>query len=199
MTSTTPTTTLDLPWPKLDRVFLVGLGHQARQGKDLAADAIVAAFGADARRFAFADAVRALARVEYRMTAKDAPLLQQIGVGRRNIDPDIWVRTVAWAIADWMADRNGRPGVAVIPDSRFPNEARFIRAHQGLLLRIVRYGADGQRFVASDRPATHISETALNAGDFTATIDNLQGRPERMQQQAVQLVQTHFWAWTESL
>jgi hypothetical protein len=193
------TTTIDLPWPKLDRVFLVGLGHQARQGKDLAADAIVAAFGTDARRFACADAVRALARVEYRMTAKDAPLLQQIGVGRRSTDPDIWVRTVAWAIADWVADRQGRPGLAVIPDVRFPNEAQFVRQHQGLLIRVLRYGPDGQRVVATDRPATHISETSLYASDFTATLDNVQGRPELLQQRAVQLVQTHFWAWTESL
>lgn len=186
------------PFPTLRNVFLVGLGHKARHGKDTAAAAICAAFGAESYRIGFADAVRAVCRINHGMTTKDAPLLQHVGVGRRQTDPDIWVRAVAWAVHDWSADRNGRPGVVVIPDVRFPNEAQWVRDNHGLLVCVTRYGPDGQPFVANDRSAVHLSETALSRTDFDLKIDNLHGRPELMQQRLVHLVQRHYWAWSES-
>jgi hypothetical protein len=186
------------PFPTLRNVFIVGLGHKARHGKDTAAAAICAAFGAEAYRIGFADAVRAVCRVNHEMTEKDAALLQQVGVGRRQTDPDVWVRAVAWAVHDWSVDRNYRPGVVVVPDVRFPNEAQWIRENHGLLVCITRYAPDGVPFVSGDRPTTHISETALTASDFHLRIDNLHGRPEVMQQRLVQLVQRHYWAWAES-
>lgn len=186
-------------FPVLRHIFVVGLGHRARHGKDTAAAAICAAFGADALRIGFADAVRAVCRVNHEMTTKDPALLQQVGVGRRQTDPDIWVRAVAWAVHDWSSDRNGRPGVVVIPDVRFRNEAQWIRQQQGMLVCVTRYGPDGLPFVASDRPATHISETSLQPHDFDVRVDNLHGRPELLQQRAVALVQQRYWAWAEGL
>lgn len=185
-------------FPELRNVFLIGLGHKARHGKDTAASAICAAFGAESIRVGFADAVRSVCRVNHEMTAKDAALLQQVGAGRRQTDPDIWVRAVAWAVHDWMQDRNWRPGVVVIPDVRYPNEVQWIRKHHGLLICVTRYGPDGQPFVATDRPATHVSETSVTSSDFDLKADNIHGRPELMQQRVVSWAQRHYWAWSES-
>ena len=192
------TSTINLPWPTLDRVFLVGLGHKARQGKDTACAAILARFP-EARRVAFADAVRAVCRVNHGMTAKDAPLLQQIGVGRRQTDPDLWVRTAAWTIHDWQADQQGVPSIVVIPDVRFPNEVQFIKRHGGLMVRIERLRADGSPYIADDRPATHISETALTGKDFDLTLPNPEGRSDLLRDRIGEAVKWHFWAWTERL
>lgn len=190
--------TTELPWPSLTRTFIVGLGHKARQGKDSVAAGLLQSYPAVARRAAFADALRAVCRVNHGMTEKDPELLQRIGVGRRQTDPDIWVRAAAWLMQEWEDDFKGVQMI-VIPDLRFPNEADWIKRHGGIVLDVRRYAPDGTRMIATDRDPTHISETALDGYNFDGIVDNIEAQPSRAVDAAFRIVQPHwlrarFWA-----
>ena len=164
-------------------VVVIGLGHRARQGKDVAAAAIIKAIDG-AMRFSFADDLYAYCRVVHGMTTKDAPLLQRVGVEMRDtIHPDIWVRSVYAKMLDQ------RPRLAIIPDVRFANEIAFIKALGGKTVRVNRYHADGSMFVDPSRPANHISETALADAKWDAEIYGLDGDISSVQQMAVGLAQ----------
>src|SRR5690606_14272906 len=80
-------------------------------------------------------------------------ILQRMGVGVRDLDPDFWLRIAAEKIG---AMRSAGRDV-VVTDVRFPNEAGYIDCF-GLLVRVERPG------IASDDP--HESETALDDYDF---------------------------------
>src|SRR5687768_4004777 len=115
--------------------LVIGLGHKARQGKDEVASYLVRAYGQrlDIRRYAFADALKAHCRVAFRMTEKDAPLLQMVGTDLyRRADPDIWVRALYWQL------REDAPEVAIITDMRFPNEAGFVKQVGGITVCVSR-------------------------------------------------------------
>lgn len=93
--------------------------------------------------------------------AKELPevrrTLQRFGVGIREVMPDFWLRVVA--------DRSTQiPGPVVVTDVRFPNEAEWVEAAGGDLVRIERPGID-----TSD---THESETALDDRPATFTVVN---------------------------
>jgi hypothetical protein len=165
----------------LENVHVVGLGHKARNGKDTTAAVLQEYFGSDARRYAFADSLRAVCRVVYGMEDKDAPLLQTVGTelfrmgqhsartsdGRilfhptaSNIsptpDPEVWARTTYWTIAEQQ------PRVAIISDVRFLNEAQMIKDMGGTLIKCVRRTSSGRQFIDPTRSATHPSETDLD-------------------------------------
>src|SRR5271163_4637142 len=89
--------------------MIIAFGSRARQGKDLAGEAIVnyyvnqrslqAKHGRKitapvARVFKFADALYRECREQYGMTEKDAPLLQRVGAERRAEDPNYWIDRV---------------------------------------------------------------------------------------------------------
>lgn len=154
----------------LEDTLVVGLGHRARQGKDLAARFIAATYPhVDVQRFAFADALKALCRVDYDMTEKDAPLLQRVGVLKRCEDPEVWVRALYWSIAE------RRPALALITDVRFENEVEMIRSIGGHVVKVERTLPDGDIFCAADRDPRHISETALDDCLWDAVIENPDG------------------------
>lgn len=153
--------------------FVIGIGHKARQGKDTAAGALIAAYPGDVQRFSFADDLYAVCRVLHGMTGKDAPLLQRVGVAMREQDPDVWLRSVDSKI------RESRPPVAVIPDLRFPNEFAYVQALGGVCWKVDRRLADGSAFVDPSRPATHISETAIDGAMWDRVLVNPEGRPDR--------------------
>jgi len=157
---------IDLPTYRHAR--LLGFGHKARQGKDLAVKLLVEAFPGRVARVAFADALRVVCRVQHGMTVKDAPLLQRVGVSAREADPLIWIRAAAWAIAELDAEANA-PFLVCLPDTRFRNEADFV-SERGETCRLVRLCADGSRFVATDRPADHPSEIDLDGYDWRHTV-----------------------------
>lgn len=185
-------------WPRLARTFLVGLGHKARQGKDTVAAGLLQCYPNTSRRVAFADAVKAVCRVNHGMTAKDPALLQQIGVGRRQTDPDIWIRAVAWQAQEWE-DHQHYVQMIIIPDLRFPNEAEWVKRHGGVVLDVRRYRADGSRVIADDRDPAHESETALDGYAFNGIVDNIEAQPDRAVDAAFRLVQplwmrARFWA-----
>lgn len=62
-------------------------------------------------------------------------LMQVLGteVGRNLFDPDIWVKLAANKLASTLS-----VGSTVVTDVRFPNEARLIKRHGGILVRITR-------------------------------------------------------------
>jgi hypothetical protein len=160
--------------------LLVGISGKSRSGKDTLAWLLVdqlRAWGLDARRYGWADALKAVCRVEYGMTTKDARLLQQVGVRyrdgyragdayRASMDvpaptPDIWVTTLLGTIAE------DAPDIAIISDCRFPNELDAITAEGGMTLRIERPDRP-----ASGRDDAHVSETALDNASFATIVQN---------------------------
>lgn len=147
---------------------LIGFGHKARQGKDLAVKLLAEVFPGRVSRVAFADALRVVCRVQHGMTEKDAPLLQRVGVEARASDQLVWVRAVAWAIWELDAEADA-PFIVCIPDTRFQNEAAFVRA-RGLTCRLERFTAEGARVIAADRPADHPSEVDLDGYDWQHTV-----------------------------
>jgi hypothetical protein len=88
--------------------------------------------------------------------------MQSLGTewGRGHIAADLWVRLFLLRAA-----RLREAGTAVIcDDMRFMNEAAAIRGAGGLLVKVVRPGAQ--------TPAGHASEGALDALDFDLVVTN---------------------------
>lgn len=139
----------------IGKTLVIGFGHKARHGKDSAAAAVHEAYPKDTKVYSFASALKAYCRVEHGMTVKDAPLLQRVGLEKRAGNPDFWVELLAWQI------RDEAPQVALIPDVRFENEARFCDAAIKVT-RLVPTAGGLVPYVATDRPADHPSETALD-------------------------------------
>lgn len=151
----------------IPNVYVVGIGHKARNGKDTTASVFQDFFGSSCRRYAFADALRAIARVEHGMTTKDAPLLQRLGTEvYREKNPDIWVNTLYWTIAEQQ------PLVAVVSDVRFYNEAQMVKSMGGKLIRCIRRAQNGAQYLDPSRDPKHRSETALDDyGGWDHTVD----------------------------
>lgn len=154
-------------------VFVVGFGHRARHGKDSAAQFIGEAYPKDVRRFSFADALYAHCRIEHGMTRKDGPLLQRVGVAKREIDPHVWIRALYWAIAD-----NPRP-IVLITDVRFKNEAAFVKRLGGVCIKVERRLSSGELYVAADRDPNHVTETDLAIHAWDEVITNREGEIDR--------------------
>ena len=179
-------------------MLIIGFGHRARQGKNVAADAIVDYYAEKretlrkhglapyrapkAQSIGFATALYEVCRNEYGMTEKDAPLLQRIGMERRELDLDYWIKRAFANISPWT-------DIVLIPDLRFINEAEYIKSKGGYLVDIKRLNADGTQHIASDRPADHISETALDDYPFDFYLTNSHGHQALLVEQAITLVE----------
>lgn len=151
--------------------LVIGLGHKARHGKDSAARILMETFKG-VQRFSFADDLYAVCRVLHGMTLKDAPLLQRVGVEYRERDEDVWVKAVYAKLL------NERPRVAAITDVRFPNEMAFVRALGGVCWKVERRLLNGEVFIDPSRPASHISETALEHAAWDRVLVNPDGQPD---------------------
>lgn len=155
-------------YPKLPTTLIIGVGNKARQGKDQFTSYLVDILrhrGVDARRYAFAEGLYTLARVEKGMTTKDPRLLQDLGMEYRRRDLDIWVKACLWRIAD------DQPQVAVISDTRFWNEASIVKSYGGLTVRVQRT-INGQPHIDPSRPADHPSEVQNDPWPWDVTIQN---------------------------
>lgn len=148
--------------------FVVGLGHKARQGKNIVADMLQSILTPryTVRQYSFSRALYDHCRTQYGMGEKDAPLLQRVGLEMREKDEDAWVRAVAWQIV------TDKPDVAVITDVRFKNEMRFVKQHGGATVRVMRFLPNGSPYIAGDRPADHPSEIDLDDEEFGCTLYN---------------------------
>ena len=154
--------------------MIVGLGHQARVGKDTVAEFLVNGHGF--KRLAFADALKAMAYDIDPFVGSDptSPLipaglsrivdtvgweqakelmavrhfLQNLGLAARaHIDVDVWVDIVLN-----QAVTSDKP--VVITDVRFPNEFDTLRSAGAVLVKVTRPGVESNA-------GTHTSETAL--------------------------------------
>jgi hypothetical protein len=154
--------------PVADRIAFIG---RARSGKDSAAARLVSAHGYT--RVAFADPLKSLAlsvdpvvsarcNVRLRETvechgwerAKEDPevrrVLQELGQGIRDLDPDFWIRQATARI-------KSTPGPVVVTDCRYRNEAAALKRLGFRIVRVQRppHGAEltGPQ---------HVSETELD-------------------------------------
>jgi hypothetical protein len=147
--------------------LIIGYGHRARQGKDSAAYAIqdyARRFSLpDVRIFKFATALYQECEEHHGMIGKDAPLLQKVGLQRRQQNENYWIDRLKFAMGDFK-------GISLITDVRFKNEAQWIRDNGGFLVDVTRLNSDSSYFIATDRPADHPSETELDHYDFDAYI-----------------------------
>lgn len=138
---------------------IVGLGHKARQGKDVVAARLARNITAAGRRplvLPFAAPLKYFCRI-LGMTTKDGALLQHIGTDiLRTKEPGIWFRSWAWTVDE------ERPDVVIVPDVRFPNEADFLLGLGARLVKVTRLEPDGRPYRAPDRPADHPSEVGLD-------------------------------------
>ena len=157
--------------------MIIGLSGYARSGKDTVAELLVLNYGF--KRMAFADGIRdALTALNpilhdgYRLNemvkmygwevakGKDEVrrLLQVMGteVGRKLINEDVWV----WRLFNQI-NTDER---IVIPDVRFPNEARMIEQQGGEVWRINRHNHGAVN--------DHVSERAMDNHMFQRVIYN---------------------------
>jgi hypothetical protein len=159
--------------------MIIGIGSKARQGKDSAAEAIVQHFSLQrnkklldgewleathAKVFKWADALYKVCREEYGMIGKDAPLLQKVGNDRRlEFGMDYWINQIAVEILNFR-------GIAVVADTRYINEADWIKEHHGYNIQVTRVNEDGTNYIADDRDPNFISEVQLDGYNFDAYI-----------------------------
>jgi hypothetical protein len=177
-------------------MILIGLGNKARQGKDTFAQAVLDYYGGQrdlqqlhdlpvtapkAQRVGFADALYEVAKTEYGMTEKDAPLLQRIGHERRQQDPKYWIKK---AFEKFFPSTN----IGVITDVRYRNEAEEIKKQGGYVVNITRKVGAGN-YITNDRPTDHPSEIDLDGYPFDFYLVNSNGHEALLAQQAVCLVE----------
>ncbi|HEY8060266.1 MAG TPA: hypothetical protein VID94_15995 [Acidimicrobiales bacterium] len=165
--------------------MLIGLGHQARVGKDTVGGLLVEEHGF--RRYAFADALKAFAvkcnplidttsglpsgRIHLAQAVMKAGweetkqhfalsrlFLQNVGIAaREEFGENFWVDRV-------MAQVGSQQRSAVITDVRFVNEADAIRAAGGFVIKVHRPGVHALN--------AHVSEHALDDYDFDGHLFN---------------------------
>lgn len=157
----------------IDGVSVVGITGAARHGKDELAKALLRRI-AGAERFAFSDAVAAVARASGLMTRRDAAALQQVGTHyRTTVSLEVWVRCLHGAIED------RRPQVAIVTGLRYPNELAWLRAVTGTLIGVRRPCAPA----LTDRDPSHPVEQGvadlLAQADLTFILDEYPGETAR--------------------
>lgn len=126
----------------------------------------------------FADLVKEFAKLYYNWNGEKntegRALLQYIGTDlMRKFDIDYWARIVGEFLA--AADKDFE--VALIPDTRFPNEIEVIKSYcpQAKTIRIQRWNADNSEYInpmLTNTQKNHISETGLDDYQFDYLINN---------------------------
>lgn len=89
---------------------------------------------------------------------KQSKLLQWWGTEyrRNNYGQNYWVKKLVSQVAKESVD------IALITDTRFPNEAQAIKDLGGYCVNVTRVNKDGSPFVDPSRDPNHLSETALD-------------------------------------
>jgi hypothetical protein len=152
----------------MTKIFIVGLGYKARQGKNILAEKLMERLPGS-RIYSFAAALKAYCRASGWMTVKDAPLLQMVGTDiMRRINPDIWVNCLKYQLEE------EQPRVALITDMRFHNEFALCAAY-GMTIKVSRLNEDGSLYISPDRPANHPSETDLDGAKFDYHVEAKSG------------------------
>lgn len=151
--------------------MLIGIHGKLRSGKDTTAALIIEDNPTYERR-AFADKVKQIVTtlagvpLEWAYDEKYkneylpvwgmtlGTMLQKVGTDalRAHFDVDVWVKAT---LSDYVPTKH-----IVLPDTRFPNEAQYIRDKGGILVKIT--GDPSGQGAESTRDKTHASETALD-------------------------------------
>lgn len=108
---------------------------------------------------------------------KQRKLLQAVGQGRRDEDPDYWVDRWEEALADINAD------VIIVTDMRYPNEMQRINSRAGQTVKFTRRGYQG----LTPEAAAHISETILDGAQFHHYIEVADGEVDKLRSKALAL------------
>lgn len=162
--------------------FLIGLAGKARHGKNSVGDALVRKLEGRARCYSLAAALRSFCRVMGWMTEKNGPVLQIVGTDLfRQADPDVWIRTLEYQIQEEA------PEIAIITDVRFPNETAWCEKN-GIVVKVRRLNSNGSLFITDDRPADHLSETALDNHEFQHVVSAMTGDIGAMERQVADLL-----------
>lgn len=157
-----------------DQINIIGLSGKLRSGKTWLANQLCQRYGMAPLSFAtpLKEDVMSMGFSYIDVYVEKAEpvrrLLQVYGQAQRYKDPDYWLRK---GMAQIEKIRDLHPGVVVVfDDVRFPNEADAIRERNGIVIRCER--GDYTR----DYDSSHdVSETALDAYDFDATIEAASG------------------------
>ncbi len=161
-------------------MIIIGVTGKAQHGKDTFANHLLNEYGFESRRFAWklkqiVQEVFDLSTpqiengamkefVDQRWGKSPRQIMQWIGTeGFRAIHPDVWVRDFAVR----LKATTGRNSLVVIPDVRFPNEAAWIKAVGGMLVRVVKTGVHGG--------SNHASEIEMESIEVDKTVDALPG------------------------
>lgn len=155
--------------------LIIGIGYKARTGKDTAAEYLTEHYHFE--RVGFADALKRGVKGMFTLTHNQiwgdeklvedpywgktpVQLLQEIGtdVMRDHYDADIWVKAAFKMVEKIHNGKMSNGPHVVIPDVRFPNEAKAIKEAGGYLVRIDRPEEDRGD---TGRDPNHPSEVAL--------------------------------------
>lgn len=161
-------------------MILIGLGSKARQGKNYVGNYMKEAVP-EIQFYSFADELKRYCKEHHDElvpqwqlanqtkilpSPKEDPIygyttiLQWFGteVVRKN-NPNQWVDI----LADKIEKEN--PEIAIVTDVRFPNEAAWVKNHDGYLVEVIRLNEDGTRYYDPNRDKNHASETSLDEYD----------------------------------
>ena len=159
------------------------LSGKARSGKDAAAEVILWKYGGIP--LAFADDIKTIAYDHFGWHGeKDElgrKLLQDIGTTGRNYNEDIWVNRVI-RLLQWWASGTADHQLAVVTDTRYPNEIRRIK-HEFSDVVTIRITRD------SVEKLKHPSETALDQWtDWDYLVEN-NGTREGFQRKILEIAE----------
>ena len=159
------------------------LSGKARSGKDTAAKVILKKY--NGATFAFADDIKKIAYKHFGWHGgKDElgrELLQDIGTTGRNYNRDIWADKVVTKI-QWWAWQSSDNQLAVVTDTRYPNEIQRIK-HEFSDVVTIRITRD------SVEKLKHPSETALDQWtDWDYVVEN-NGSLEEFQKKILEIME----------
>lgn len=131
----------------------------------------------------FADCVKMFAKTYYnwdgdKSRPKGRALLQYVGTDlMRKYDPDYWCRIVG----EFLAAADNDFDIALIPDTRFPNEIEVVHKYcpQAKTIRVQRWTAENEPYVnpaLTNVQLQHPSETSLDNYQFDYLINNYEGK-----------------------
>ena len=159
------------------------MSGKARSGKDTAAEVILEKY--DGVPLAFANDIKTIAYDHYDWNGKKdelgRKLLQDIGTTGRNYNRDIWADKVVTKI-QWWAWQSSDNQLAVVTDTRYPNEIQRIK-HEFSDVVTIRITRD------SVEKLKHPSETALDQWtDWDYVVEN-NGTKEEFQKRILEIME----------
>lgn len=154
---------------------LIAFSGKKGHGKDYCSKLFVEFMGGAYIRLAFADGMKKeianALDIKVAEIDKDKilfrPVMQWWGTEwrRGKFGDDYWVNK--WGSAyEYVRDHSGSNMLVVVPDVRFPNEAKEIVKQGGLLIRVIGVNMPGEPV------DSHTSETALDGYKFDHVIKN---------------------------